>query len=339
MKTTLLAAILIFCSLTTLNAQVIFQSDFDNLTINSPLNSQNGWTSNSSNGGTGTAVGAASMPSEIVNFPLSYTDYGTAVNSLNSDNTIDSDGPGRLLPAPITSGTFYVGFVINVTNAPPATNVRDVIRVLNGGAFSTTWRVYVQRNGGSGFNVGIKIGDPSTPPAVTTTTYNYNQNHLIVVKYTVNSGTSNDLMSVFVDPNYAAGEPSQADAIAPVSQFEASTNIDRIAFPWNVNNANRFNGHVGLMSITNSWADLTLSTEQLKETERRINYYSSFNQLVFTQPATGILSVYSMDGKLVLNEQLNSRSEVSMTTLDAGVYVAAFINTRGERETLKFVIH
>lgn len=319
------------------NSQIIFQSDFDNLSVNTSLNGQNGWTNNSSNGGSGSAVGVASQESRIVGFPLSYPDYGSSSNSLASDTSADSDGPGRLLNTPINSGTFYVGMVINVSNAPPAANVRDVIRIMNGGAFSVSSRLFVQRNGAAGFNVGIKIGDPSTPPGISSSTYSYNQDHLLIFKYTIVAGASNDVMELFIDPVYGNGEPAMADVSAPFSSFEASTNIDRFAFPWNVNNADRFSGHIGLVSLTRTWADLTLSVQNKTRVENTLHYFSTTNELAFTHPASGTIHIYGLDGTLISKKMVNDIDRYSVGPLNAGLYIAQFTDLNEHRLQIKFL--
>ncbi|MGB5983630.1 MAG: T9SS type A sorting domain-containing protein [Nonlabens sp.] len=337
MKHTLLFTLAVLSTIT-LSAQVLFQSSFDGLNTGTSLDGQNGWSHDTSSGGTGSNFGVASNPSQIVNFPISYTDYPSTTNSLESDNTIDSDGPGRLLATPITSGTYYLSFTLNVTVAPNAAAARDVIRMLNGGAFSTSSRVFIQRAGG-GFNVGIKIGDPSSPSAIDPLVYTYNQNHLIVVKYEIVDGANNDSMTLYVDPILSNGEPATANALAPVSTFEVSNNIDRFAFPWNVSNSGRFAGHVGSVSVTRNWFDMTtLSTPSISKKETNLNFYSESKTLQLDNPQSGTLSIFSIDGKRILDRVMDDQNSIDLKSLHRGMYIARLTTENGNSSKLKFIV-
>ncbi len=330
----------IFISLTSLNAQSLFSESFDALNTGESLDGQNGWSHDTSNGGTGSNFGVASMASEVVGFPLSYPNlFGASQKALQSDNTIDSDGPGKLLNSPITSGTFYLSFVINVSDAPNPNDAGDVVRLLNGGAFTTSSRIFIQRSG-SGFNVGIKIGDPTTPPAIDPQVYSFNQNHLIVAKYEILSGASNDTMSLYVDPDLMASEPMTANAVAPVSNLEASNNIDRIAFPWNVSNSRRFAGHLGLVRMVRNWIELgTLSHPTQNRLDQDFNYVKENNSIKFNQESTGTLNIYALSGQLLKISELQSQREILLNELKSGLYVAQFIGKDRHSINKKFVVN
>ncbi|MGB3590597.1 MAG: T9SS type A sorting domain-containing protein [Nonlabens sp.] len=277
------------------------------------------------------------MNSQIVASLLSYSGYGNTQNSLESDNSLDSDGPGRLLPSPITSGTFYVGIVINATSAP-ASGARNVIRVMNGSAFSTTCRLFIQAAGGSGFQVGIKIGDPSTAAGLTTGTYPYNQDHLVIIKYKINPGSANDIMDLFVNPAYAMGEPAVPTVTAPISNLEASTSIDRFAFPWNVNNTQRFNGNVGMVNFARTWNELTLSNASLSREKAALKYYSNTRSLDFGTEVTGELQIFNLEGKLIYQSWVENKALVNLDQLTSGAYILSFTNQNGTASQLKFAV-
>ncbi|WP_299362197.1 T9SS type A sorting domain-containing protein [Winogradskyella sp.] len=335
-KITLLFTCLLFTYIT--NAQVVFQDDFSALTINQPLNGQNGWSNDTSMGGTGSSIGGGPL-SPIVDFALSYTDYGSSPNSLFADNTQETDGVGHIFNSTITSGTFYVSFVINVSSAPSsAGTVRDVMRVMNGSSFSTTLRLWVEQSGGTGFNFGIKTGDPSNAGDTTATEYDYNIDHLVVLKYTMNPSTNDDQLDLFVNPDYSNGEPGTATLSAPLPMFEASGNVDRMAFPWNITPSDRFGGHIGLPSVALSWEDLSLSINDFKASSIDIHYLTSTKSLLFSKAINADLNVYSIDGKRILNANIDDLDSFDLSNLKTGIYLAKVVLQSGATETLKFIV-
>ncbi|WP_299519062.1 T9SS type A sorting domain-containing protein [Winogradskyella sp.] len=321
-----------------INAQVVFQDDFSSLTINQPLNGQNGWSNDTSMGGTGSSIGGGPL-SPIVDVALSYTDYGSSPNSLFADNTQETDGVGHIFNSTITSGTFYVSFVINVSSAPSSSGtVRDVMRVMSGSSFSTTLRLWVEESGGTGFNFGIKTGDPSNAGAITPTEYDYNTDHLVVLKYTINPSSNDDQLDLFIDPDYSNGEPGTATLSAPLPMFEASGSVDRMAFPWNITPSARFGGHIGLPSVALNWADLSLSINDFTESSIVMDYLISSKNLSFSKTISGDLDVYSIDGKRILNTSIADANSFDLSDLNTGLYFAKVVLQSGETETLKFIV-
>ena len=74
-------------------------------------------------------------------------------------------------------------------------------------------RVMLSANGG-GFRFGISKGSTSN---ITwdTTTRNFGETYLIVLKYEYVAGDNNDLIHLFVNPSLGGGEPSTPDATIP----------------------------------------------------------------------------------------------------------------------------
>ena len=322
----------------TMQSQIVFQEDFSGLTINQPLDGQNGWSHDTSMGGTGSSIGGGPF-SPVVDFGLSFPDYGTSPNSLFADNTVETDGCGHLFPSTISSGTFYVSFVINVSSAPSsAGTVRDVMRIMSGESFFTTLRIWVEESGGSGFNFGIKTGDPSNAGAVTPDNYTYNTDHLVVLKYTINPASNDDELELFVDPDFMAGEPGTSTLTAPLPMFEASDSVDRLAFPWNTTPAARFAGHIGLVSVARTWENLNLSTEEFSVTNIEANYISNSKLITFNATVSGEMNLYALDGKRILHVKLNNTDRMELANLDTGLYLTEVILQNGKTKNFKFVV-
>jgi hypothetical protein len=326
------------------NAQVIFRQDFSTLNADK-LNGQNSWTNNSSNGGTGGIISGGELVAVSVE-PLSYAGYGNASKSI-SIKQVDQDGPGHLFATPITAGTYYFSFLGNFSAYPTATSFYDVLRLMNGGAFTTSARVWVQPgSSAAGFKVGIKIGDSGNPGAVTVSDYVFNQTHLFVVKYVINpASASDDTMSLYIDPVYTSGEPAIPALTAPLAAFEYSNNIDRIAFPYNTPKAGKAVGKIGMVSVARTWNELnfpeTLATREANQNQNISLQYEKGKLLI---QQTGFnnsdFSIISVDGKLIYHSRLNAQKNQQFTLgqVAKGIY---FFKAQNGKENIskKFIIN
>lgn len=335
MKKQLLSLVVLSVALQT-NAQNIFRQDFSTLSVGK-LDAQNGWTNNSSNGGTGGVISGAEFVSVSAD-ALSYPNYGNAMKPI-AMKQVDQDGPGHLLANPITSGTYYFSFLGNFSAYPTATSFYDVVRLMNGGAFTTSARVFVQPGSTtSGFKVGIKIGDSTSPAGVTTSDFTFNQTHLFVVKYVINSGSLDDTMVLYVDPVFASGEPATPTLTAPLASFEYSNNIDRVAFPYNTPKAGKAAGKIAMLSVARTWSELsfpeTLATSNISSTQN-VNFHYEKGNILLNQTGfnKGDFKIISMDGKLVYHTTLNSQNIQQITTgqIPNGLYV---INLQNGKDTI-----
>lgn len=326
------------------NAQVIFRQDFSTLNVGK-LDAQNGWTNNSSNGGTGGTIAGAENVSVSAD-ALSYLNYGNATKSI-AMKQVDQDGPGHLLATPITAGTYYFSFLGNFSAYPTVTSFYDVLRLMNGGAFTTSARIWVQPGStAAGFKVGIKIGDSSNPGAVTVSDYAFNQTHLFVVKYVINpASASDDTMSLYIDPVYASGEPAMPTLSAPLATFEYSNNIDRIALPYNTPKAGKSVGKIGMVSVARTWNDLdfpeTLATREVNSNQNISLQYQK-GQVLIQQAGfnNSDFSIISIDGKLIYSSKLNAQKNQQFTIgqLAKGIY---FFKAQNGKESIskKFIIN
>lgn len=330
MKKQLFTLLVLSCAMNA-NAQIILRQDFSSLNVGK-LDAQNGWTNNTSNGGTGgTIVGAENV--SVSADALSYLNYGNASKSI-AMKQVDQDGPGHLLATPITSGTFYFSFLGKFNAYPTATSFYDVIRLMSGGAFTTSARIWVQPgSNAAGFKVGMKIGDSTNPGAVTSADYSFNQTHLFVVKYVIQPGASNDTMFLYVDPVFASGEPATATLSAPMATFEYSDIIDRVAFPYNTPKAGKAEGKVGLVSIARTWDELdfpeTLATKDLTISQNVSVHYENGNVMIQqTDFNNADLRIVSVEGKLIFTSKLSAQKnqQVAIGQLSKGIYFVTLQN-------------
>ena len=285
------------------NAQNIFQDNFGTYTTGTQLSGQGSWTNNSSLIGGGGSATAGGFNAKIIASPISYLNYGTANNSY--EILINADGCGVGFPA-TTTGSVYVGLVLNLS-ATQANSNSDFFRLKSADNANTTCRLYAVNNGTT-FNIGIAKGANGNPIAFATGLA-LNQDHLVIIKYTQNSGTtSDDVAALFIDPVFLSGEPS-IPTVSTAAGLDQAGSIDRITFRQNWTNGMP-TGKVGLFSVAKGWSSLgfpILATE-------KIDKNSAFT----------VLSNEMQNGLLLINSNL----ELTKTTLNIYNILGSLMETK-----------
>ena len=341
MKTKLILVALIATFST--NAQNIFQDDFSTYFTGADLNNQGNWSNNSSNpGGLGAATGAIPNNTDVLARPVSYTDYGSSINSIKISP--NSDGCGTAFPA-VTSGDLYVGFILNLTNAQ-ANNNSDFFRVMSGGNFNTTFRLYATPSPGA-FFLGVSKGSNGNQINFTPNALAYNQDHLIIIKYTQGSGTNDDLIAVYVDPTYAGGEPDVATVTNNVGLDQAG-NLDRLSFRQNWTNGMP-TGNAGLLSLALTWGDLvfSLGTEQFSSNSIAISSSNAINGELFIQSniemENATLKIVAINGAVIENKNITLGETTNTITINpirsAGIYIVEIETSNGKKFTQKIMVN
>lgn len=341
MKTKLILVALVATFST--NAQNIFQDDFSTYFTGADLNNQGNWSNNSSNpGGLGAAIGAIPNNADVLATPVSYPDYGSSINSIKISP--NSDGCGTAFPA-VTSGDLYVGFILNLTNAQ-ANNNSDFFRVMSGGNFNTTFRLYATPAPGA-FFLGVSKGSNGNQINFTPNALAYNQDHLIIIKYTQGSGTNDDLIAVYVDPTYAGGEPDVATVTNNVGLDQAG-NLDRLSFRQNWTNGMP-TGNAGLLSLALTWADLgfSLGTERFTSNSIAISSSNAKNGELLIQSNIAMenatLKIVAINGAVIENKNITLGETTNTITINpirsAGIYIVEIETSNGKKFTQKIMVN
>jgi Secretion system C-terminal sorting domain len=178
----------------------LFLENFDYPVGDSLIN--HGWT-NHSGSGTQLVVEAGS---------LTYTGYP---NSGVGNSTIIAGGSGSREDihadfTPTADGSLYVAMLVNVSTA---TTTGDYFFHL-APAFSTTFfkpRLFVKDDGAGNLQFGITKAQAAAV-VYTTTPYLYNTTYVLVLKYEMPAGDSNDVGSLYINPPLDM-EPGSADLV------------------------------------------------------------------------------------------------------------------------------
>ncbi len=307
-------------------SQNVFQDNLNTYTLNTQLSGQGTWTNNSSNGGTGSCTGALCVNAQVQTPGFSYLNYGTSNNSLQL--LADTDGCGTLF-TPVTSGDMYVGLMLNLSSSTTSPN--DFFRVNNNNAFVTTFRVFIKTVTANSFSIGISKGGSGNAITYTNSSYGFNQDHLIILKYTQSSGAADDVLNLYVDPIMANGVPSLPDATTNSGTDQAG-NVDRLAFRQNATATPT--GRAGLVSVALSWTGLifpSLSAAEFQKGSFAINSNEVKSGVLSIKSDTSIdkalLSIYDMDGKVIETKNISLNNDLNTVSINpiqsAGVYIVS----------------
>jgi hypothetical protein len=351
-----LLSMLVFSGLS-VNAQLL-KDNFSGYITGNDLNTQGGWTNNSSNaGGLGTCVGVTCSNTKVSATSISYTGYGTSPKTIGLGP--GQDGVGRQFLPAVNSGSVYVSMIMNLSSLGCSGTCgadADFFRILNGSAgnnIETATRLVVQQATG-GFKVGIGKGAQANGITYTSGVYSYTTTHLIVIKYTINSANAtDDIVSLYVDPNFANGEPGAADVTTGtgLADINANISIDRMAFRLNALSNERMPvGTLGAISVSTTWSALSHIVAAVNNSDRDIqqvkivNISASQALLQMTSTKTDLLTIEVIDamGRVVLKqtEKLQpGKNQFSIETLRlaSGVYNVRAVGSKGVTPTVRFV--
>jgi hypothetical protein len=196
-KTTIIKLLMLFVFLlmyTQLSWGQILTEDF-NYTNASTLVS-NGWT----------AHGNVGINTILVASPtISYAGY--TLSGIANEVALTSAGGEDVNKtfASQTTGTIYTSFLVNVTSA---TTTGDYFFNVGATTIGTTYkgRIFVKRDLSN--NVSFGISQSTTTVNYSSAVYALNTTYLIVLKYDIVSGPTNDLASIFINPPLNSVVPS-----------------------------------------------------------------------------------------------------------------------------------
>jgi hypothetical protein len=162
---------------------------------NSSTLTSNGWTVHS------TGIN----PITVSTGSISYSGYLSS--EIGNEISLSSGGGEDInrLITPRSSGVIYTSFILNVTSA---TTSGDYFFCVGQTTIGTTFRgrIFVKRDASS--KIAFGISQSTTSANYTGYLYDLNTSYLIVLKYEIFSGTTNDKSSIYVNPILNTTEPA-----------------------------------------------------------------------------------------------------------------------------------
>ena len=339
-----ISTLLLVGAMSLAHAQVLFSDDLGSYTASQLLSGQGTWTNNSSTFGGGTCAGSGCTNTMVMAGALDYPTYISAVTTKVAAIKPNQDAVGTPLATslimPTTSTTIYYSFLVNAS-AIPAGTPGDVFRALAGGNFNTVIRMQLKTAAG-GFTIGgSKNGGTNV---YSSTIYPLNTTHLVVIKYTNNSGsTSDDVLKFYVNPT-AAAEPATADAtITAGADYAATFTMDR--FLLRTNTAGIPTMNASAFKVAQKYSDLfvsgTLATEasiagskSVSIKENPVNDVLKLNIDKNFDTKNSTIAIVDASGRIVKSEQLSEN--INVKSLKAGIYFVQ-INGGKTKSSLRFI--
>jgi hypothetical protein len=326
-----------------LSAQNLFSYDFSQDTVGKALNGRNGWSNSSADGfpGIGACAGAGACDAKIIAENINRPGFAYSTKALDLTK---GDGVGHFLtndnalPKPnfaisYTAGEqVYAAFAIRLTNAIPDSSLSggQVIRLYGIDQFNSNIvgmrllaqkkndkiRFGIEKNGGTGF---------------TGFDYDFNQTHLIVMRYTYRNAVANDdSVALFINPVRGA-EP------APIAKAGTGSDASLNRLVVYLNNPSLPNairiGSLGAIKVTKNWTNLINSLPELKNEVLRIQPSLVSNTLTVKldkpTPSVSVLKIVDMNGREVQTSQImrgESFKDIDTQFLPKGIYLLTIQN-------------
>ncbi len=184
-----------------------------NYTVSQGLQSQTGWTS--LNSGDDLLIASGNLSS----------------NSLpaSSGNKVTFDGSGidaAKLFTQQTSGTTYFSFLMNITSLGSLNTTGGYFTGFTEGTTNTFGATVWTRSDGSGFDIGINPKTTAANTVWTSGTTSINTTIFVVISYQIVSGTTNDVVKLWINPATGGSEPSAT--LSATNGLTDLANINRI---------------------------------------------------------------------------------------------------------------
>ena len=228
------------------NATQFAQEGF-NYTAGTGLSGNDGWTG----GGASTLfIGSGNLNYSTL------TDLGG--NELSLVSTSSSSVVKSFSGANITSGTIFMSFLLNPTQMPTGNN--ELMDLLPSGATglqgsTAALAIYVGSQNATQYKIGVRHGLSGATYASSAATI-LGSTSLIVVGYTFNLSTGDDVVSLWLNPTSLGGSAPAADVSFSNSALADSTGLSVVGIKYQGASAQGF-WNLDSLRIGDTWADVT----------------------------------------------------------------------------------
>lgn len=210
------------------------------------LLTNSGWTAHSGGGTNAVTVTAPGLT--LAGYPGSGV--GNAVSMTTSGEDVNRPF------APISTGTVYAAFLVNISEASTDPAGGYFVH-LGPSPVGTTFRGRVFAKKDAGNNVAFGISKALTTAAdiqFTGFTFSLNTTYVIVVKYTIVDGVTNDTVAMYVGTNLPATEPAMTVTATDTTQTDVSIGTFSLR---QGTAATSPTARVDGIRISNSWASIS----------------------------------------------------------------------------------
>jgi hypothetical protein len=231
--------------LQTANATLLFSDGF-NYTAGTTLKGNDGWT-------------LGSVPLSITNANLTYpnlVDLGG--NALSVTQGVASSTVANFSGSAVTAGTVYFSFVLAPTVLPTANT--EVAALLSSGSSGPSGSadplgLYVGLQSAGQYKIGVRHGGSGATYA-TNTGMILGSTNFFVIAYTFNPSTTDDSVSLWVNPTPGGSLPAADVTVIANSGTVDAANLQVVGFKAN-SGTGAGNWVYDTLRIGDTWADVT----------------------------------------------------------------------------------
>jgi hypothetical protein len=287
----------------------------------------NGWNAHS---------GAGTNPVKVHSFGLAFPGYPSSEIGLSA--ILNNNGEDvNITFTPVTTGCIYCAFLVKVNAIdsgyffhlgpkPVGTNHYGKVFICGTGNF---------------LNFGLSKGTKA-PVLTTGSTYATGLIYLIVLKYSIVEGASNDIVSLFIISGSIPGAEPVLASIGPLTDA-SQTDLTSVAAIALRQYSSKQDIIIDGIRVATRWEDAVSSLTTIKHTEPEIP------NLVYPSPASGeiniencadvnAIEIFNLSGDKVVtvNNDGNSIVKIAVNQLINGLYIIRLKSSKGY-SNIKFV--
>ncbi len=303
-------------------AQNVFREDFNTYVVNQNLSGQGQWTNAENSYGLGSCSTSNCSNAKVIQQTVGFLNWGTSNRSVE----LIANGDGCGVPFPTqNAGEIYIGFVLRLTSC--AYSSQEFLRISGSSSATAALKVYVVRLNSSQYSVGISKNSGNI--VWSSVPFTLNSNQLVVVRYSMFNGGSDDILRLYTNPVVMADEPALPNALTNNGE-DVSNTLDRMVI--NLRNANAPVGRMGLVSIAQTWESLrysALSQTEFNATQFIAQYEAGEITIQNSQASTpATMTLYSTLGQSITTTKINLDSGTTRiqvpSNLSPGMYILHF---------------
>ena len=222
--------------------QPLLVEDF--IYVNGTAITANGWTAHSS-GGTNQIL--VTSPSTISYPGYLSTDIGGEITLVASGEDVNRTFTSQ------SSGTIYFSFLVYVTST---STTGDYFFHVSASPLNTSYfrgRIFVKKDVSN--NIYFGVAQSSTAANYTATPYAMNTTYLIVLKYEIVAGTTNDVASIYINPPLNAPIPTSGWILNTDAAGNDAANIGSVALRQGTA-GNAVGAKLDGIRVATNWADI-----------------------------------------------------------------------------------
>jgi len=232
------------CFISSVYSQLLLEENF-NYTAGDTLTTH-GWNAYSGAGNNSILVSSGSL--SFTNYPSSGV--GNSANIIGT--SVSSEDDEKIFSAQ-TSGSIYASVLVNFSSATTAADGDYFFGFFTSTGSTARGRIFIKK---SGSNIAFGVSKGSTIPNLSAFSYSLNTTYLLVLKYKFNPSSSDDSISLFINPNLSGPEPA-----SNLTNVDTATDLTNIGAVFLRQGVHSYSLIIDGIRVATSWSQAPLPVE------------------------------------------------------------------------------